>query len=60
MTVYENLAFGLEIKKVPKNKIRSEIERGLKLVNMSGYEKNIQVSFLAGSNSGLPLPERYF
>ena len=39
MTVYENLAFGLEIKKVPKNKIRSEIERGLKLVNMSGYEK---------------------
>lgn len=39
MTVYENLAFGLEIKKVPKNEIRSEIERGLKLVNMSGYEK---------------------
>ena len=39
MTVYENLAFGLEIKKVPKNVIRSEIERGLKLVNMSGYEK---------------------
>lgn len=39
MTVYENLAFGLEIKKVPKNEIRSEIERGLKLVNMTGYEK---------------------
>lgn len=44
MTVYENLAFGLEIKKVPKNKIRSEIERGLKLVNMSGYEKKVSRS----------------
>lgn len=39
MTVYENLAFGLEIKKVPKNEIKSEVERGLKLVNMTGYEK---------------------
>ena len=39
MTVYENLAFGLEIKKVPKNEIKSEVERGLKLVNMTGDEK---------------------
>lgn len=39
MTVYDNLAFGMEIKKIPKDVIRSEIERGLKLVNMSGYEK---------------------
>ena len=39
MTVYENLAFGLEIKKVPKNEIKAEVERGLALVNMSGFEK---------------------
>lgn len=39
MTVYENLAFGLEIKKLPKSEIQKEIEKGLKLVNMSGYEK---------------------
>lgn len=39
MTVYENLAFGLGIKKVPKTQIQLEVERGLKLVNMSGYEK---------------------
>ncbi len=39
MTVYENLAFGLEIKKIPKNEIKAEVERGLALVNMSGFEK---------------------
>jgi len=39
MTVYENLAFGLEIKKISKNVIKAEVERGLALVNMSGFEK---------------------
>lgn len=39
MTVYDNLAFGLQIKKVPKNEIKKEVEKGLALVNMSGCEK---------------------
>ncbi|MDW2799720.1 ABC transporter ATP-binding protein [Clostridium boliviensis] len=39
MTVSENLAFGLEIKKISKNEIKAEVERGLALVNMSGFEK---------------------
>lgn len=39
MTVYENLAFGLEIRKMPKSRINEEVGKGLKLVNMSGYEK---------------------
>ncbi|MEY8351927.1 ABC transporter ATP-binding protein [Lachnospiraceae bacterium 54-53] len=39
MTVYENLAFGLEIRKMPKARINEEVGKGLKLVNMSGYEK---------------------
>ena len=38
MTVYDNLAFGLEIKKITKNEIKAEVERGLALVNMSGFE----------------------
>ena len=53
MTVYENLAFGLEIKKVPKNVIRSEIERGLKLVNMSGYEKKYPGQLSGGQQQRL-------
>lgn len=39
MTVAENLAFGLKIKKLPKNLIEEKIKKGLALVNMSGTEK---------------------
>lgn len=39
MNVYENIAFGLRIKKVPNNKIKERVKRILKLVNLSGYEK---------------------
>lgn len=39
MTVYDNLAFGLKIKKVSKEEIRENVRRGLELVNMQGYEK---------------------
>lgn len=39
MTVFDNLAFGLQIKKMPKTEIKKEVEKGLALVNMSGYEK---------------------
>lgn len=37
MTVYENLAFGLKLRKMPKEQITSEVERGLKLVRMDGF-----------------------
>ncbi len=37
MTVYDNLAFGLEIKKMPKDQIKREIEKGLKLVKMESF-----------------------
>lgn len=39
MTVYDNLAFGLKIKKESKAQIAKEIEEGLALVNMKGFEK---------------------
>lgn len=34
MTVYENLAFGLKIKKYSKEEISRSVKRGLELVNM--------------------------
>ncbi len=37
MTVFENLAFGLKLRKMTKEKIREEVERGLKLVRMNGF-----------------------
>lgn len=39
MTVYENLAFGLEIKKVPKNQIRERIMELMELTGLNGLEK---------------------
>ncbi len=47
MNVYENIAFGLKIKKVPENEIKERVQRILRLVNLSGYEKR-DVDSLSG------------
>lgn len=39
MTVYENLAFGLKLRKVPKKTIEEEVEKYLALVSIGGMEK---------------------
>mgnify|MGYP000856171128 FL=1 len=39
MNVYENIAFGLRIKKLDEKTIRYKVESMLKLVNLSGFEK---------------------
>ena len=39
MTVYENMAFGMQIRKCPKEQIKKEIKKMLELVRMEGYEK---------------------
>jgi len=39
LNVYENIAFGLKIKKVPKSEIRIRVEKMLKLVNLEGFEE---------------------
>ncbi len=47
MNVYENIAFGLKIKKVPEIEIKERVQRILRLVNLSGYEKR-DVDSLSG------------
>lgn len=43
LNVYDNVAFGLKIKKVPKETIEEEVARVLKLVKLDGYEmRNIK------------------
>lgn len=37
MTVYNNLAFGLKLRKIPKDQIKKQIEDSLKLVSMDGF-----------------------
>ena len=39
MTVYDNIAYGLKIKKVPKAEIHERVEEMLDLVQLKGFEK---------------------
>ncbi len=41
LNVYDNIAFGLKLKKVPKAEADRRIKRMLKLVKMEGYEKRM-------------------
>jgi spermidine/putrescine transport system ATP-binding protein len=38
MTIFENVAFGLTIKKVPKKEVKQRVEEMLELVQLSGFE----------------------
>ena len=44
LNVYENIAFGLRIKKTPDDEIRTRVKEMLSLVNLKGFErKNVNV-----------------
>lgn len=47
MNVFDNIAFGLKIKGVKKDEIKSRVTNALKMVNLSGYE-NRDVGALSG------------
>ena len=47
MNVFENVAFGLNIKKLPKDEIKKKVSEMLKLVALEGYEKR-DVDSLSG------------
>ncbi len=47
MSVYENIAFGLKIKKMSKDVIEQKVMRMLKLIGLEGYE-NKNVTMLSG------------
>ncbi len=47
MNVYDNVAFGLEIKKTDKAIIKKEVEKALDMVNLAGFERR-EVSQMSG------------
>lgn len=47
MNVEDNIAFGLNIKKVDKKTIKEKVNKMLKLVNLAGYEKR-EITSLSG------------
>ena len=58
LNVFENVAFGLKIRKLPKDEIKRRVTEMLELVNLAGYENVILTSFPADSSSALPLRVR--
>ena len=48
MTIYDNLAFGLRIRKVPKKEIQERTRQMLELVKMSGVEKKYPAQLSGG------------
>ncbi|BCG57302.1 ABC transporter ATP-binding protein [Paenibacillus sp. URB8-2] len=48
MSIYENLAFGLKIRKTPKAEIKSAVEDALRLVRLPGVEKKFPSQLSGG------------
>ena len=48
LDVYDNIAFGLKIKKLPSAEIDKKVKKVLKLVNLSGYERRTIGSLSGG------------
>jgi len=48
MTIYDNLAFGLRIRKMPKKEIQERTRQMLELVKMSGVEKKYPAQLSGG------------
>ena len=47
LNVYENIAFGLRVKKLPENEIKEKVREMLSLVNLEGFEKR-SIATLSG------------
>lgn len=55
MNVYENIAFGLRIRKMEKNQIDDKVGRILDLVSLSGYEKRAVNSLSGGQQQRIAI-----
>jgi molybdopterin-binding protein len=54
-TVYNNVAYGLKIRKMPKNKIEEEVSKALKLVRLEGFEKRLAKRLSGGEQQRVAL-----
>ncbi|MCI8484726.1 MAG: ABC transporter ATP-binding protein [Lachnospiraceae bacterium] len=55
MSIAENIAFGLKIKKKPKSYIDDKIKYALKLVNLDGFEKRRMESLSGGQQQRIAI-----
>lgn len=55
MTVFENLAFGLKLKKMTKDNIRKKVNEGLSIVKLEGYEDRFPRQLSGGQQQRVAL-----
>ena len=55
MNVYENIAFGLRIKKMQESIINEKVKEMLRLVNLKGYEKRSILSLSGGQQQRIAI-----
>ena len=55
MNIYENIAFGLKIKKMPKDDIDRKVKEMLKLVALEGFEKRSVDSLSGGQQQRIAI-----
>ncbi|NLY21457.1 MAG: ABC transporter ATP-binding protein [Tissierellia bacterium] len=55
LNVYENIAFGLKIKKMPSSEIDKKVKEVLELVNLSGFEKRDVESLSGGQQQRIAI-----
>ena len=55
LNVYDNIAFGLKLKKMSKGEIAKRVTRMLKLVKMTGYEKRAVDSLSGGQQQRIAI-----
>lgn len=55
MNIYDNIAFGLRMKKVPESEIKERVHEMLELVHLEGYEKRFPKDLSGGEQQRVSL-----
>ena len=55
MTVFDNVAFGLRVRKRPKNEIRDRVRELLRLVQLEGHERSLPSQLSGGQRQRVAL-----
>ena len=55
LNVYDNIAFGLKLKKIPKTIIEESVQKMLELVNLKGFEKRLPSQLSGGQQQRVAL-----
>ena len=56
MSIYDNIAFGLKEKKIPKDEIKKKVKRVLEVVDLEGFEKRKIDSLSGGQQQRVLFP----